>query len=181
MSPSQLHPSQTKIWEGRTNLSERSFEAVNGNFIHPKRRFWKDEQKMKSGCSKHFFKGVSNLFGLLTIEKSVENPDFIFVHPSKIFFGEHKLDATYFVNLGVMACKPDAFDDRLCCVTDSTCVKTQWVGLMPCLFISLTDCVVLNDVRANEPCHSKILQETWHHPPPSIVHALYNTVRWHAL
>jgi hypothetical protein len=31
------------------------------------------------------FKGVSTLFGLLTIEKSVENPDFIFVHPSKIF------------------------------------------------------------------------------------------------
>jgi len=31
------------------------------------------------------FKGVSTLFGLRTIEKSVENPDFIFVHPSKIF------------------------------------------------------------------------------------------------
>ena len=28
-----------------------------------------------------------------------------------------QLDATYFVNLGVMAYKPDAFDDRMCCVT----------------------------------------------------------------
>jgi len=33
---------------------------------------------MKSGCSKHLFRGVSTRFGLRTIEKSVENLDFIF-------------------------------------------------------------------------------------------------------
>jgi hypothetical protein len=47
-------------------------------------RMNKDEIRMFEAL----FKGVSTLFGLLTIEKSVENPDFIFVHPS---FGEHKV------------------------------------------------------------------------------------------
>ena len=53
------------------------------NCIHPKRRFWKDEQKWKSWFSKHFSR-VSTRFGLRTIEQSVEKPDFSFVHPSKI-------------------------------------------------------------------------------------------------
>ena len=41
------------------------------------------------------------------------------------------VDAMYFVNLGVMAYKPNACDDRLCCVTDSTCVKgcARWVTM----------------------------------------------------
>ncbi len=54
----EIYPSQTKILEGWTKEEIRIFEA--------------------------FFKGVSTRFGLRTIEKSVENPDFI-VSPSKIF------------------------------------------------------------------------------------------------
>ena len=46
-------------------------------FIPPKRRFWKDEQMMKPRMVEELFKGVSTLFGLRTIEKSVEKPDFI--------------------------------------------------------------------------------------------------------
>jgi hypothetical protein len=49
---SQLYPSQTKILEGATKDEIRIFEALS--------------------------KGVSTRFGLLTIEKSVEKPDFIF-------------------------------------------------------------------------------------------------------
>jgi hypothetical protein len=48
----QMYPSQTKILEGGTKDEIRIFEAL--------------------------FKGVSTPFGLRTIEKSVENPDFIF-------------------------------------------------------------------------------------------------------
>jgi hypothetical protein len=42
----QIYPSQTKILEGRTNLSERDFEAL--------------------------FKGVSTRFGLQNVEKCFE-------------------------------------------------------------------------------------------------------------
>ncbi len=52
----QLYPSQTKILERLTKDEIRIFEAL--------------------------FKGVSTRFGLLAIEKSIENPD---VNPSKIF------------------------------------------------------------------------------------------------
>jgi hypothetical protein len=48
----QIYPSQTKIWEGGTKDEIQIFEAL--------------------------FKGVSTRFGLRTIEKSVENLDFIF-------------------------------------------------------------------------------------------------------
>jgi len=47
----QLYPSQTKIWEGGTKDEIRIFAAL--------------------------FKGVSTRFGLRTIEKCCENPDFI--------------------------------------------------------------------------------------------------------
>jgi hypothetical protein len=46
-----LYPSQTKIWEGGTKDEIRIFAAL--------------------------FKGVSTRFGLRTIEKCCENPDFI--------------------------------------------------------------------------------------------------------
>ncbi len=49
---SDIYPSQTKIWEGGTKDEIQIFEAL--------------------------FKGVSTRFGLRTIEKSVENLDFIF-------------------------------------------------------------------------------------------------------
>ncbi len=45
--PREIYPSQTKIWEGLTNLSELDFEAL--------------------------FKGVSTRFGLQTVEKCFEN------------------------------------------------------------------------------------------------------------
>ncbi len=48
----QVYPSQTKIWEGGTKDDIRIVEAL--------------------------FKGVSTRFWRLTIEQSVENPDFIF-------------------------------------------------------------------------------------------------------
>ncbi len=35
-------------------LPKRRFGKVGRNFIPPKRRFWKEEQKKKSGWSKHF-------------------------------------------------------------------------------------------------------------------------------
>jgi len=43
----EIYPSQTKIWEGRTNLSEHVFEAL--------------------------FKGVSTRFGLQNVEKCFED------------------------------------------------------------------------------------------------------------
>jgi hypothetical protein len=63
---SKVYPSQTKIWEGGTKEEVRiSKEAL--------------------------LKGVSTRFGLRTIEKSVENPDFIFLSIlPKFSFGEHK-------------------------------------------------------------------------------------------
>jgi len=48
----KVYPSQTKILEGGTKEEIRIFEAL--------------------------FKGVSTRFGLRTIEKSIENPDFLF-------------------------------------------------------------------------------------------------------
>jgi hypothetical protein len=48
----KVYPSQTKILEGLTKEEIRNFEAL--------------------------FKGVSTRFGLLTIEKYIENLDFIF-------------------------------------------------------------------------------------------------------
>ena len=45
----------------------------------PKRRFWKELQKMRCVFSTMLFSaGVSARFGLRTIEKSIENPHFIF-------------------------------------------------------------------------------------------------------
>jgi hypothetical protein len=38
------------VWEGK--VESEFVWAIN--FIPPKRRFWKEEQKMKSGFSKHF-------------------------------------------------------------------------------------------------------------------------------
>jgi len=50
----EIYPSQTKILEGLTKEEIRIFEAL--------------------------FKGVSTRFGLRTIEKCFENPDFFFCH-----------------------------------------------------------------------------------------------------
>jgi len=55
----QLYPSQTKILDGRTNLSECVFEAL--------------------------FKGVSTRFGLQTVEKCFENAFGNVLPTSKIF------------------------------------------------------------------------------------------------
>ncbi len=55
----KIYPYQTKILEGLTKCEIRIFEAL--------------------------FKGVSTRFGLVNIEKSVENMDSSFVNPSKIF------------------------------------------------------------------------------------------------
>ncbi len=65
--------------------------------IPPKRRFWKEEQKDEIRISKEaLFKGVSTGFGLRTIEKSVENPDFIFLFLlPKSSFGERTFSWHY--------------------------------------------------------------------------------------
>jgi hypothetical protein len=47
--------------------------SLFGKFTPPKRRFWKDEQKMKSEA---LFKGVSTQFGPRSIEKCFENYPF---------------------------------------------------------------------------------------------------------
>ncbi len=66
MSNSQLYPSQTKILEGLTKEKIQIFEAL--------------------------FKGVITRSGLRTIEKYIENLDFIFCSIfQKSSFGEHKL------------------------------------------------------------------------------------------
>jgi len=63
-----MYPSQTKILEGLTKHEMRIFEALE--------------------------KGVSTRFGLLTIEKCFEEPDFIFLsNLPKSSFGEHKMHA----------------------------------------------------------------------------------------
>jgi len=54
----------------------------------PKRRFWKDEQKMKSGFSIEF-STIRSPNGVLTTLKSVSNIRILsFVHRSKIFVWE---------------------------------------------------------------------------------------------
>jgi hypothetical protein len=87
-----------RIRKGWFDLTNSSFGGGRMNlrlkFTPPKRRFWKEEQKMKiypsqtkilegltKGEIKIFdihLKGVSTRFGLQTIEKYIENLDFIF-------------------------------------------------------------------------------------------------------
>jgi hypothetical protein len=55
-----------------------------GNFMPPKRRFLKVEQKI----GLVLFKGVSIRFGPLTIESASKRPIQSFVQPSKIFVWE---------------------------------------------------------------------------------------------
>ena len=71
LSNSQIYPSQTKILEGGT----------------------KDEIRISKEA---LFKGVSTRFGLLTIEKSVENTDFIFCSSfQNLRLGSIKLESQY--------------------------------------------------------------------------------------
>ncbi len=84
----QVYPSQTKILEGATKVEIMIFEAL--------------------------VRGVSTRFGLRTIEKSVENPDFIFCSPfQNILLGSIKLCNAFAVlkcvRVGrdkVRACRP---------------------------------------------------------------------------
>jgi len=77
--PSSFYPSQTKILEGGTKDECWLFEAL--------------------------FKVVSTLFGLLTIEKSVEKPDFIIcssfqnLRLGSIHLANHFLQAKVFARL----------------------------------------------------------------------------------
>jgi hypothetical protein len=92
-----IYAPQTKNLEGRTNFSECGFEALfKGvstrfglqNFMLPKRRFWKEEQNMKSGFSTDFSmaRGPNRV---LTPLKSASNIRISsFVPPSKIFVWE---------------------------------------------------------------------------------------------
>jgi hypothetical protein len=57
----KMYPSQTKILEGLTKDEIQIFDIL--------------------------FKGVSTGFGLRTIEKYIENLDFIFVNPSNFVWG----------------------------------------------------------------------------------------------
>jgi hypothetical protein len=50
-------------------------------FMLPKRRFWKEEQKMQSGFSNHFFNGSWPKLSTHALEKYFENPDCIFCSP----------------------------------------------------------------------------------------------------
>jgi hypothetical protein len=65
---SQHYPSQTQTLEGLT-----------------KYEIWISKEAL--------FKGVSTRFGQRSIEKSIENPDFILFILPKSSFGEHKLDS----------------------------------------------------------------------------------------
>ncbi len=99
-----VYAPRTKILEGRTicspnliltskrALSPRQTKWYCAKYMLPKRRFWKDEQKRKSGFRRKHFSRVSNRFGLRTIEKCfLRNPDFLFCSFfQKSSFGEHK-------------------------------------------------------------------------------------------
>jgi hypothetical protein len=57
----------------------------------PKRRFWKDEQKMKSGFSTDF-STISSPNRVLTTLKSASNIRILsFVHPSQIYAPQTKI------------------------------------------------------------------------------------------
>jgi hypothetical protein len=73
-----VYDSQTKVWKGWTKDEMR-------NFIPPKRRFWKEEQKMKSWFSKHFSRAwVLDLgYEPLKSQSKIWTPSL--VRPSKIF------------------------------------------------------------------------------------------------
>jgi hypothetical protein len=96
----QLYTSQTKILEGGTKdeirMFETLFKGVSTRFgrrtieksMLPKRRFWKEEQKMKSGFSTDFSM-VRGPNRVLTPLKSASNIRISsFVPPSKIFVWE---------------------------------------------------------------------------------------------
>ncbi len=69
-------------------------------FIHPKRRFWKDWQKDEIRIFEALLRGVSNIFGRRTIEKYIENLDFIVcqffqnLRLGSIRIGEHTFATT---------------------------------------------------------------------------------------
>ncbi len=69
-------------------------QKMKCRFTPPKRRFWKEEQKTKCGFRMKHFSGVeSTQFGPRTIEKRfLRNPHFVFcsILP-KSSFGEHKI------------------------------------------------------------------------------------------
>ena len=86
-------------WRGQysdTHALNKCFEKSRpifcSIFMPPKRRFWKELQKMKCARSMVFSAGVSTRFGLRTIEKSIEKHAFhhLSIRP-KSSFGDHKL------------------------------------------------------------------------------------------
>ncbi len=104
--PLKSYAPQTKILEGRTNISVRVFEALF-NVLSPKScthilekcfENYPSQTKILEGLTKEkiqifeaLFKGVITRFGLRTIEQYIENLDFIFCSIfQKFSFGEHK-------------------------------------------------------------------------------------------
>jgi hypothetical protein len=66
--------------------------SCDSKFIPPKRRFWKERQRGNPDFRSPF-QGVSTRFGLRTIEKYIENLDFIFCQSfHNLRLGEHKVE-----------------------------------------------------------------------------------------
>jgi hypothetical protein len=58
---------------GKDCLTFQNFRLGGVQFMLPKRRFWKDEQKIQCGFSKDVSKVVSTRFGLRIVENSIES------------------------------------------------------------------------------------------------------------
>jgi hypothetical protein len=80
MSNSQLRVTR---WWSHDVLSQHV--CTTHKFMLPKRRFWKDEQKMKSGFSTDFSMVRSPKWVLTTLKSDSKIRISSFVHPSKIF------------------------------------------------------------------------------------------------
>ncbi len=82
-----VRPSEIFVWEHgmvfvpgivSSSCCDSDARVMNvTNTMLPKRRFWKDEQKMKCGCSMHFSMGSGPNF-THALEKGFEHPHFIF-------------------------------------------------------------------------------------------------------
>ncbi len=78
-----------RFWPRTLEKCVENLHFINQrNYMLPERRFGKDEQKMKCGFSIEFFNESQPKSSTREIEKSFENPHFIFVPPSQIFVRE---------------------------------------------------------------------------------------------
>jgi len=64
---------------------KKHIRNLRPTFSHPERRFWKDEQKMQCGFSKHFSMVRCPHLSILALESVSKRRSQFFVLPSKIF------------------------------------------------------------------------------------------------